>query len=184
VLGFYMLAVVSVQSELAGNDSSVWAARWGRRHGLSPVMHAWSSLACSNGWGKVGFSLGAHSFGHGQDTSRLRRARRVCRGSARSMPCRTVCGVRGMVACTLRNTLHALGVDGVRAAGSERGPWRDLWPVWSASDGWVTRAVSRECSGVAAAAGLLSKLRPPTACSRSASAREEERGEVKGLGGL
>jgi hypothetical protein len=184
VLGFYMLTVVSVQSELAGNDSSIWAARWGRRRGLSPVIHAWSSLACSNSRGKVGFSLGAHSFGHGQDTSRLRRARRVCRGSACSMPCRTVCGARGMVACMLRNTLHALGVHGVRAAGSERGPWRDLRPVWSASDGWATRAVSREFSGAAAAAGLLSKLGPPTVRSRSASVREAERGEVKGLGGL
>jgi hypothetical protein len=184
VLGFYMLAVVSVQSELAGNDSSVWAARWGRRRGLSLVMHAWSSLACSNSRGKVGFSLGAHSFAHGQDTSRLRRARRVSRGSACSMPCRTVCGVRGMVACTLGNMLHALGIHGVRAAGSERGPWRDLRPVWSASDGWAMRAVSRECFGAAAAAGLLWKLGPPTARSWSASAREEERGEVKGLGGL
>jgi hypothetical protein len=31
---------------------------------------------------------------------------------------------------------------------------------------------------------LLSKLGPPTARSRSASARERERGEVKGFGGL
>jgi hypothetical protein len=184
VLAFYMLTVVSVQSELAGNDSSVWAARWGRHRGLSPLMHAWSSLACSNGRGKVSFSLGAHGFGHGQDTSRLRRARRVCRGSACSMPCRTVCGVRGMVVCTLGNMLHDLGFHGVRAAGSERGPWGDLRPTWSSGDGWATRAVSRECSRAAAAAGLLSKLGPPTARSRSASAREGERGEVNRLGGL
>jgi hypothetical protein len=46
-----MLAVISVQSGLAGNDSSVWADRWGRHRGLSPVMEAWISLACSNGWG-------------------------------------------------------------------------------------------------------------------------------------
>jgi hypothetical protein len=165
-----MLTVVSVQSELAGNDSSVWVARWGQRRGLSPVMHAWSSFACSNGQGKVGFSLGAHGFGHGQDTSRLRHARQVCRGSACSMPCRMVCGARGMVACTLGNVLHALGVHGVHAAWSERGPWRGLRSAWSAGDGWATRAVSRECSGVAVVASVLLKLGPPMARSRSASA--------------
>jgi hypothetical protein len=165
VLGFYMLAVVLVQSELAGNDSSVWAARGGRRCGLSLVMHAWSPFACSNSWGKVGFSLGAHGFGHGQDTSRLRRARRVCRGSACSMLCRPVCGARGMVTCMLGNVLHTLDVHSVCAAWSERGPWRGLWLAWSAGHGWATRNVSRECSGTAVGAGLLSKLRPPMACS-------------------
>jgi hypothetical protein len=142
----------------------------GRRHGLSPVMQAWSSLACSNGRGKVGFSLGAHGFGRGQGMSRLRHVGRVCRSGARSMPCRMVCGARGMVACTLGNALHALGVHGMRAAWSEREPWRDLRLAWSAGTDWATRAVSWECSSAAAAAGLLSKLGPPTACSRSVSA--------------
>jgi hypothetical protein len=43
VLEIYMLAMVSVQCRLVGNDSSVGAAGWGRRRGLSPTMQAWSS---------------------------------------------------------------------------------------------------------------------------------------------
>jgi hypothetical protein len=165
-----MLAVFSVQRADVGGDWLVWAVCWGQRCGQSPVMQAWSSLACSNGRGNVGFSLGAQDFGRGHGTSELRRAGRVCRSVARSMPCRTVCGTRGVDACMSGNAMHALGVNSVRAAWSERGPWRGLWLAWSAGTGWATRAVSWECSGTAATAGLLSKLRPPTACSRSASA--------------
>jgi hypothetical protein len=42
----YMLAVISVQSRLTGNDSSTGAARWGRRHGLSLVMQTRGSGVC------------------------------------------------------------------------------------------------------------------------------------------
>jgi hypothetical protein len=40
VRGIYMLAVISVQCRLTGNDSSTGVARWGQRRGLSPVMQA------------------------------------------------------------------------------------------------------------------------------------------------
>jgi hypothetical protein len=170
VLGLYNLGVVSVQRADVGGDWVVWAVCWGHRRGLSPMMQAWSSLACSNGWGNVGFSLGAHDFFRGHGTLGLRRAGRVCRGVACSMPCRMVCGARGMEACMSGNALHALGVHGACAAWSERGPWRGLRAAWLAGTGWATRAVSWECSSVAAAAGLLLKLGSPTACFRLASA--------------
>jgi hypothetical protein len=49
VPGIYMLAVISVQSRLTGNDSSTGAARWGQSRGLSPVMQARGSSVCCIG---------------------------------------------------------------------------------------------------------------------------------------
>jgi hypothetical protein len=65
-LGLYILGVVSVQCAFVGNDWSVGAAHWGRRHGLSPVVWVWSSFACcANGHG-LGFSRHAPILRHGQ----------------------------------------------------------------------------------------------------------------------
>jgi hypothetical protein len=55
-LGLYSLWVVSVQRAFVRNDWSVGAARWGRRHGLSPVVWVRSSLACCANRHGIGFS--------------------------------------------------------------------------------------------------------------------------------
>jgi hypothetical protein len=71
-----------------------------------------------------------------------RRARRVRRVNARSMPCRTVCGGRGEDVCTSGNAVHALGVHGACTTGSGRGRLRDLRPVGVAGIDWVASMVA------------------------------------------
>jgi hypothetical protein len=143
VLEIYMLAMVSVQCRLIRNDSSAGAACWGRRRGLSPMMQAWSSGVGCIDRGYVGFSRGALGFGHEQDTSRHRRARRLCRMSECSMPCRTVQSASEMDVHTLWNALHALCVHGACSTRSERGRLRGLRPVGAARVDWAASAVSR-----------------------------------------
>jgi hypothetical protein len=66
----------------------------------------------------------------------------VCRENVRSMPCRTVCGERGVDACSSGNAMHALGVHDVQAERSERGLQRDLWLVGVAGSDWVASTVA------------------------------------------
>jgi hypothetical protein len=143
VLKTYMLAMVSVQCRLVGNDSSAGAACWRRRRGLSPTMQAWSSGVGCIGRGYVGFSRGAFGFGHEQATSMGSSVGRVCGVIARLMPCRTVCGASEMDACTNGNAVHALGVHGACSTGSERGRLRGLRPVGAAGVDWAVSMVSR-----------------------------------------
>jgi hypothetical protein len=143
VLETYMLAMLSVQCRLVGNDSSAGAACWGRRHGLSPTMQAWSSGVGCIGRGYVGFSRGVLDFGHEQATSMGRSAGRVCCVIAHLMPCRTVYGASEMDACTNGNAVHALGIHGACSTGSERGRLRGLRPVGAAGVDWAASTVSR-----------------------------------------
>jgi hypothetical protein len=108
-------------------------------------MQALSPIVCCIGRGWVDFSSGAHDFGHEQDTSRHRRARRVCRVSERSMPCRMVQIASEMDVHTLGNALHALGVHGACATELERGRRQDLQLVGTAGSDWVVSTVARGC---------------------------------------
>jgi hypothetical protein len=71
-----------------------------------------------------------------------RRARRVRRMNACSMPCRTVCGTRGEDACMSGNMMHALGIQGACTTWSGPGRLRDLWLVGAAGSDWVASTVA------------------------------------------
>jgi hypothetical protein len=128
-----------------------------------------------------GFSLGAHDFGHEQDTSRRRRARRACRVSVRLMPCRTVQGAREMDMHTLGNALHALGVHGACTTSLERGLRRDLWLVGAAGNDWAASTVARGHLWRGSNGWLAAEASVPTGVRTIDIGEREGEGEVQGF---